>query len=136
MDRHGLDAFSKRHGFALIEAMVALAIVTLALLLGMAMLLRQPRAQERLDAGSEALRALEASVETLRAVPGLPLDSRRLSPGLAYPEGLGVEGLQVWLESSPADGPEGLWEVRLEARYLVGREPHRKRLETMIWRSP
>lgn len=136
MDGQCRDVHPRRHGFSLIEGLVALAVVSMALLMGGAILLRQPRAQERLDAGGEVLRALEASVETLRAVPGLPLDNRRLSPGLAYPDGLDVEGLQIWLESAPADGPEGLWEIRLEARYLVGSEPHRKRLETLLWRSP
>lgn len=136
MDRRRRDVPSGRHGFSLIEALVALALVSVALLMGMAILLRQPRTQQRLDAGGEALRALEASVETLRAVPSLPLESRRLRPGVAYPEGLGAEGLQIWLETAPADGPEGLWEIQLEARYLVGREPHRKRLETLLWRAP
>lgn len=136
MDRYGRDVSCRRNGFALIEALVALALVSLALLMGMAILLRQPRAQSRLDAGGGALRAIEASVETLRATPGLTLDGRRLTPGLEYPESPDVDGLQVWLESAAEDGPEGLWRISLEARYLVGKEPHRKRLETLLWRSP
>ena len=123
MSWHGRDVFLRRNGFALIEALVALALVSLALLMGMAILLRQPRAQARLDSGSGALRAIEASVETLRATPGLPLEDRRLTPGLEYPENPDVDGLHIWLESSPADGPEGLWRIGRESH------PHKTRLE-------
>lgn len=136
MGRMGREVLEQRSGFALIEALVALALVSMALLMGLAILLRQPRAQARLDAGGSALRALEASIETLRATPGLPLDGRRLTPGLEYPQTPEVDGLQIWLETVPADGPEGLWRIQLEARYLVGTEPHRKSLETLLWRSP
>ena len=92
----------RRGGFSLIESLVALALVALALLMGLAILLRQPRAQVRLHAGGEALRTVEAAIETLRATPSLPLDDRRLAPGIEYPENPDIEGLQVWLAASAA----------------------------------
>lgn len=119
------------NGFTLIEALVALMVVTMALLLGYSMMIRQPRASERLDAGDEALRAIEASLETIRA-GALPLESGFLQPGIAYPPPVRARELMVDLDVT-ATGTPGLYAVSLEARYRVGPSIHRRQVESLIW---
>lgn len=119
------------NGFTLIEALVALMVVTMALLLGYSMMIRQPRASERLDAGDEALRAIEASLETIRA-GALPLESGFLQPGIAYPPPVRARELMVDLDVT-STGTPGLYAVSLEARYRVGPSIHRRQIESLIW---
>ena len=121
-----------RHGFTLLEALVALAVVALALLLGYGFMMRQPRAMQRLDAGDEALRAIEASLETIRA-GAIEIESGFLQPGVAFPTPRKAEDLMVDLEVSATETP-GLFAIHLEARYRVGRSIHRRHVETLIWR--
>ena len=54
-------------GFTLIEALVALTILGVALLLGMQLLIQTPRIIRRIDAERQAFRALEATLEGVRA---------------------------------------------------------------------
>ena len=119
------------NGFTLIEAMVALMVVAMALLLGYSFMIRQPRAIERLDAGDEALRAIEASLETIRA-GAIPLESGFLQPGTAYPLPVRAKELMIDLDVTAADTP-GLYAVSLEARYRIGPSIHRRQVETLIW---
>ena len=118
-------------GFTLIEALVALTVVAMALLLGYGLMMRQPRAMERLDAGDEALRAIEASLETLRA-GAIDLESGFLEPGIAYPTPVRAKELMVDLDVTTTDTP-GLYAVSLEARYRVGPSIHRRQVQTLIW---
>lgn len=120
-------------GFTLVEALVALLLLTVALLMGFGLLARQPRAIERMRSGEEAMRAIEASLETLRA-GGLALESGLLRPPLAYPVSPSTDGLLVGLEVEPLVGTEGLYKVTVEARYQVGRGTHRRRVQTLVWR--
>lgn len=120
-----------RHGFTLLESLVALVVVALALLLGYGLMMRQPRAMERLDAGDEALRAIEASLETLRA-GAIELDSGFLQPGIAYPSPLHADELMVDLDVAPMETP-GLYAVTLEARYRVGRSIHQRQVQSLVW---
>ena len=111
--------------------MVALMVVAMALLLGYSFMIRQPRAIERLDAGDEALRAIEASLETIRA-GAIPLESGFLQPGIAYPLPVRAKELMIDLDVTAADTP-GLYAVSLEARYRIGPSIHRRQVETLIW---
>ncbi|MCR8526116.1 type II secretion system protein, partial [Escherichia coli] len=54
------------NGFTLIEALVALTILGVALLLGMQLLIQTPRIIVRIDAERQAFRALEATLEGVR----------------------------------------------------------------------
>lgn len=123
---------SAHNGFSLLEALVALIIVAMALLLGHGLVMRQPQALERLDAGDEALRAIEASLETLRA-GAIELESGFLEPGIAYPPPANTQALMIDLEVTAAETP-GLYRVSLEARYRVGRSIHRRQVQSQIWR--
>jgi prepilin-type N-terminal cleavage/methylation domain-containing protein len=120
-----------RDGFTLLEALVAMIVMALALLLGYGFMMRQPQVMQRLDAGDEALRAIEASVETLRA-GAIPLKSGFLEPGIAYPPPHRAAHLVVDLEVTSTDVP-GLYALNVEARYRVGRSIHRRRIETLLW---
>jgi prepilin-type N-terminal cleavage/methylation domain-containing protein len=120
------------NGFTLVEALVALIIVAMALLLGHGLVMRQPRAIERLDAGDEALRSIEASLETLRA-GAIEFESGFLEPGIAYPPPANTKQLMIDLEVTATETP-GLYLVDLEARYRVGRSMHRRHVQSQIWR--
>ena len=86
---------------------------------------------ERLDAGEEALCAIEASLETIRA-GALPLESGFLQPGIAYPLPVRARELMVDLDVTATATP-GLYAVSLEARYRVGPSIHRRQVESLIW---
>jgi len=122
-----------RRGFTLIEALVALSILSLVLLLGYGFLMRQPRALERLAAGDDALRALEASLETLRAGV-IDLDEGMLQPVVAYPPPTHADEMIVDLEAVEPTDTEGVWSVTLEARYRVGNAIQTRRLQSLVWR--
>lgn len=118
-------------GFSLIEALVALLVLTLAMLLGYGFMMRQPQAMKRLDAGDEALRALESSLETMRAGV-VPLVDGMLQPVIAYPPPTTAADLLVNLDVEPTETP-GLFTVNLEARYRVGRAIHRRHVQSLVW---
>jgi type II secretory pathway pseudopilin PulG len=118
-------------GFTLIEALLAATLLTLALLLGMALVLEQRQIVRRLDAQRAALHEMEGTLESMRA--GLfPLASQRLDlRGAADPS-----GLTLWIDVEPAGYPPGLWLVSLDAAWTVDGELKENRIDTMIWRLP
>lgn len=119
-------------GFTLIESLVALLLVTMAMLLAHRLALQLPGTVKRLQAGNAAMAAIESSLETLRA-GYLPLTDDVLMPPVAYPDGSPVEGLILVMDVEPAP-TIGLYEVTIEARYTVGRQQLRRRLQTLVWR--
>ena len=64
-------------GFTLLEALVALALLGVALLMGMQLIVQTPRVVRRLDAERQAFRALEATLEGLRS-SSTPLQDEEL----------------------------------------------------------
>lgn len=121
------------HGaFSLVETTVALGLVSAMLLTGLTLLTLQPRLQDRVHAGEEAMRAIEAALETVRASE-LPLQSGRLAPGLAYPAGDPHRNLSLTLEVTPEATP-GLYELRIQATYLTWGRPGSRSLTTLTWR--
>jgi len=115
-------------GFTLVETLVALVLLTLALLLGLGLVLQHPRIVRRLDAQREALHALEATLEAVRA-GALPLASQDLPP-------VGPHRIAVSLRVAPEGYPEGLYRVELHAAYLIEGQPKERSLETLVWRPP
>lgn len=110
---------------------MALLVLTLAMLLGYGFMMRQPQAMKRLDAGDEALRAIEASLETIRA-GAIPLQPGMLQPVIAYPPPAAAADLLIDLEVEPTATP-GLFAVSLEARYRVGRAIYRRQVQSLVW---
>jgi prepilin-type N-terminal cleavage/methylation domain-containing protein len=129
-------------GFTLIEALVALTLLGVALLLGMQLLIQTPRIIHRIDAERQAFRALEATLEgvragviALRAPDGKP--DQELSdfytaagPPPRKPDDL---DLKVFMHVEPADLP-GLCHVTLTAHYLALKVDHKQQLETLVRR--
>jgi len=124
-------------GFTLLEVTIALALLGVALLLGMALLLSQKRIVRRLDADQAARGALEAALEAIRA-GALPLQSASYGGGdLAAVAGAGGPpvGMTLAIDVTPSPTP-GLYEVALRARYRVAGQDHERRLGTMVWQPP
>ena len=127
-------AESAHSGFSLLEVLVALAILGVALLLGMALVLENPRIVRRMDGERQAFRALESTMEAVRA-GAIPLQTSKLDAfvtavGTPAPKDLSIEMLV-----EPAGLP-GLFEVSLSARYRVAQQRFVKRLRTMVWSPP
>jgi prepilin-type N-terminal cleavage/methylation domain-containing protein len=125
-------AESEESGFSLVETIVALALLAVILLSGLTLLTLQPRLQDRARAGEEALRAIEAALETLRAQE-LPLEGGQLLPGIAYPVIDPDRDLRVTLEVEPLETPD-LFELRLVATYLTWGRPASRTVTTQAWR--
>ena len=115
-------------GFTLVETLVALVLLTLALLLGLGLVLQHPRIVRRLDAQREAIHSLEATLEALRA-GALPLESRVLPP-------VGPRRMALSIQIAPEGYPPGLYRVRVSAHYLVEGQPRERSVETLLWRPP
>ena len=123
-----------QRGFSLLEVLVALTILGVALLLGMALVLQNPRIVRRADSERQAFRALESTLEAVRA-GAIPLQTSQLDAfvtavGTPAPKDLSIEMLV-----EPAGLP-GLFEVTLSARYRVAQQRFVKRLRTMVWSPP
>lgn len=118
-------------GFTLIEALLAATLLTLALLLGMALILQQRRILRRLDAQRAALHEIDATLDALR-VGAIALVPQRIDPRSAGDPA----GLALWVTVQPAGYPPGLWQVSLSAAWTVDGEMKTDRIDTMLWRPP
>jgi len=127
---------SPARGFTLLEVAIALAILSVALLLGMSLLLGQARMVRRIDADHAARAALEATLEAIRAGV-LPLRSASYGgEDLAGIGGVGggppPAGMTIDLDVT-ASSPPGLYEVALRARYRIAGHELERRLGSLVW---
>ena len=129
MDRSAQGPGDPR-GFSLVEALVALAILALALLLGLGLIFQQKRTILRLEARAEADAALGEALERLRA-GSLPPVSGPVP--VTVPAGA-AEGLVVMVLITPAEPPADLYRGRLLVRYTVAGDSETRAVETMLWR--
>jgi prepilin-type N-terminal cleavage/methylation domain-containing protein len=132
---------SQSSGFTLLEAVVALAILGVALLLGMALVIQLPRDVRRLDAERQAMRAMEATLEGMRAGT-LPVETCEptnnppclLTDFITLPDDPTVVrklklGIDVLV--TPTSRP-GLYQVTLTAYYSVLNTQHKKQLQALF----
>ena len=117
---------SRQRGSILVESLVALVLLSVALLMGLPLLFGQPGAVRRLDAQRAALGALDSTLEALRT-GDLPLQSARYGAGTP-------DDPVVWVEVEPEPRPAGLYRVNLRAVYQVRSQTFERQIETLVWR--
>ncbi len=121
-------------GFSLLEALVALTLMGIAMLMTMALLAEEPRIRQRLEAHREALRALEAVHENIRANSWVPEDGEEIDLStcpLASPSA--AANLRVWADVESL-AERNLYRVTLRASYIVRGQACQQSIETMVWR--
>lgn len=116
-------------GFALVEALVAGALLGWILLVGLDFLVLEKRAEERLAAHRQAMRAVESTVELIRSGRLVPEDGPVDLGDLAS-----TNGIQLHMEVATEGAMSDLLRVRVEAHYQVHGEPSSRDLETLVWR--
>jgi prepilin-type N-terminal cleavage/methylation domain-containing protein len=121
-------------GYSLIETLVSLMILTLALLLGVDAFLQHARAVRRMEAQRQAFRALESTMEAVRA-GALPLESTWLDGFTTAVGTPAPKDLKVWMQVDPAIAPF-LYEVHLQATYKMDGLSVQRNLHSMVYRPP
>jgi prepilin-type N-terminal cleavage/methylation domain-containing protein len=122
-------------GFTLIEALIALTLLGVALLLGMQLLIQTPRIIRRVDAERQAFRALEATLEGLRA-GSVNLTNQDLTDFFTVAGTLPPPDLHLKVsEDVELTHLPGLHHVTLTAYYSVLHVTYKKQLETLVWRA-
>jgi type II secretory pathway pseudopilin PulG len=119
-----------QRGSILVESLVALVLLSVALLMGLPLLFGQPGAVRRVDAQHVALGALDSTLEALRT-GALPLQTARYGTG-------NPDDPAVWVEVEPRSPPAGLYRVTLRAVYRVRSRVRdrtfERQIETLVWR--
>lgn len=123
----------RQSGFTLLETLLALTILSIALLFTTALLVAEPRIAGRFDADRQAMRAIESTLEAVRAGV-IPLADAQLLGFSTQAGGAASRDLAVYLTVSPGD-VAGLYRVSVSARYTVFGHAHEKHVETLVWRT-
>jgi prepilin-type N-terminal cleavage/methylation domain-containing protein len=124
----------RQRGFTLLEVLIALTILGIAMLLSMSLVLQNPRIVRRTDAERQAFRAMESTLEAVRA-GAVPLQTSQLDAFVTAVGTPAPKALSIEMQVSPTELP-GLFEVTLSASYRVERQGFVKRLRTMVWSPP
>ncbi len=122
-------------GFSLIETLIGLTLLAAILLATASMVAVVPREIHRVAARREATRALEATLESMRAGQ-LPAASGVVEPNLyrwTQPQPPTAKGLRLWINTEPI-APPGLFRVTVRARYSVHHQVVEQAVETLTWR--
>jgi prepilin-type N-terminal cleavage/methylation domain-containing protein len=131
---HGPRDSRAPSGFSLIEVLIALTLLGIALLLGMDLLLQNPRVVRRLDGERQAFRAMESTLEAVRAGV-IPLETAELGSMVTAVGAPAPKDLTISMQVGPAGLP-GLYQVTLVAQYSVLHQKYKKKLQTMVWSPP
>lgn len=120
-------------GFTLVEVSVALWILIVVLLSGIALVLQQPRVVRRLDAERQAVAVMEWTIEEMRAglIPVVSTPNVGWSVS-SFVVGSPAPDLKIAVVVVPGE-TTGLYQVTLMARYTVYGQARSRRLQTMIW---
>ena len=124
-----------QRGVALMEALVAAAIVGIALLFVVGLLAHEARLTARAAGQRDAVTLLETALEGIRA-GGVPLEDATYDeakpPWLPIPE---RRGAVLWIEVKKAGDPpvRDLYEVKATVRYRAGRDILWRSLTTRMW---
>jgi type II secretory pathway pseudopilin PulG len=129
-----MDRRLRQGGFTLAEVLVALWVLMVALLAGMALVLQQPRVVRRIDAERQVVGVLEWTLEEMRAGV-IPLVSTQ-DVGwtlTAVVVGGTPPDLKVAVQVAPGPAP-ALYDVTVTGRYTVYGQARQRSLETLFWR--
>jgi type II secretory pathway pseudopilin PulG len=141
MSRATLPRGANAAGYALLEALVAIAVVGVALLFLTGLLQHELRLDQRAREQQLALRALESALEGVRA-GALPIDEPHQVydapdlPFVALPAG---KGSRLWVDVSkaPAASPlPDLYDVIATVRFRHGPHLVERSLGTRVWMVP
>jgi Tfp pilus assembly protein PilV len=118
-------------GFSLIEALIALLLVGVALLLDLGLQAQSREIDQRLATEAELLRRAEAVIESVRAGEH-PMRSGPVDPVLAWPS-LADPQLAMSMMVSPTE-VAGVCHVSVHGQ-MVGKRgrPHDVEIDTRIW---
>ena len=122
----------RQRGASLFEALIALALVTVVMTVGMSLLAQESDANRRVRAHREAMQFVESTLEGVRAGV-IPLATGRVELPVNPNE---ADALTLWLEVIPRTDPPALSEILVEARYVVGPWTLRREVRTMMWGTP
>jgi prepilin-type N-terminal cleavage/methylation domain-containing protein len=115
-------------GFSLVESLVALLVLSVALLMGLPLIQQQPGIVKRLDAQHVALREIESTLEAMRS-GSMPLQSIHLPASPGQPS--------LWVDVQPeTDAPAGLFHVTVRALWKIQGRDFEKKVETLVWSPP
>lgn len=124
----------RQSGFTLLEALIALFLLGVALLLGMELVLANPRLARRTDSQRQAFRALESTLEAVRA-GAIPLVNQKLDGYVTAVSTPAPRDLNILMEVEPTKLPS-LVKVTLKARYKLEGRKFEKELQTLVWSPP
>ena len=135
---------SGERGVTLLEALIALALLGVALLMSLGLVWQQRRILHRLQASQEVHREVEATLEALRAgALELPVGGGEdavgplvvTSPAAGPPPGVAAaERLSIVVRAVLVEPPPDLYRAEVEAHYRVLGEPRSLRVETLFWK--
>lgn len=124
----------RESGFSLVEVLIALVLVGTALLMGLGLALQQPRIVRRLDGERQAFRAMESTLEAVRA-GAISLRTSELKGFVTAVGTPAPKDLKIHMQVEPAD-LSGLFQVTLRASYKVEQRQVEKMLRTLVWSPP
>ena len=123
----------RQHGFSLIEALIALVLVGIALMLDLGLQAQSREIEDHLAVEAELLRRAEAAIESMRAGEH-PLISGAIDPVRAWPSAAAPELAMIVVVDATEVAGLCRVTVRGQMRGRRGR-PHDVELETLIWRA-
>lgn len=129
MSSLGWRRSSREGGLSLLETLVALALVSLALLLAMPLLALEVRLDRRLEARREVRVALELAVEAVRASAD-PSAARLVPIGR---EMVAAKDLAIGARLLPEPGGTGLYRLEAVATWKGGGRDDRLEVTTLMW---
>jgi type II secretory pathway pseudopilin PulG len=119
---------ANERGSIFAETVCAVALIGIAVMIAASLLASHPRAAARLEAQTEVLRVLEATLESARA-GAIPLVS-----GTVRPTPIRTRKAMTVVLRVREVGPPGLFEVTASARCPVHGTEVQRHLSTMMWR--